>query len=127
MLNNISESSFLTFEHLMDEIKPFFKKEYGEKKFNTIHSKITESTRISKFLTDSSIRRLPPGTDDYLIVINEITYFIFCFNRDTRMMASLLVLERWYYEVNEKSQILFEDEVLLRAVRIIQKTRPTLA
>lgn len=86
------------YETLNDYLN-YFKKEFGERKYRKIESKIFNSNKVSNLIKISKERFVVPNQNDYIPMLHEIPYFIFA-NRDVIAAGAILALERWNLECN---------------------------
>jgi len=122
---NLTEIDSLGFDEIIDYAISSFKREFGERKFNTVHNKITTSKKVTALIEATKIRGVPPGAYDFLHCVNEMPYFIFS-RGQTQAVGALLALQKWNLEVNILNHMLNEEELRLRAIKIIKGSEPTM-
>lgn len=76
------------------EFNNFFEKQYGEQKLQDIFKKVHTSNKANAFLRETFERRVRPGTDDFLIVINSSSSFLFA-KAETISVAAAILLHKW--------------------------------
>jgi len=84
-----------------------FIREYGERKYRKVYSKVYSSNKIRNLVCQSQYKQLSPNKNDFLYCLNEIPYFIFS-RADTLAMGAILAFELWQNSVNQ--DYLFLDE-----------------
>lgn len=101
-----------SFSESVNSHREAFIREYGEKKYRQISSKIFNSKKIKKLIELSQINHITPDVHDYLNCINEIPYFIFS-KPDKVSMGAIVALELWHNTLNSDYSML--EEYLLNA------------
>ena len=100
-------------DSILDKISLFksaFIREFGERKYRKIFTKVHTSNKIRNLIYQSQLKQLPPNKNDFLYCLNEIPYFIFS-RADTLAMGAILALELWHTTINQ--DYLFSDEYKL--------------
>jgi len=87
-----------------------FIREYGERKYRKVYSKVYSSNKIRNLVYQSQHKQLPPNKNDFLYCLNEIPYFIFS-RADTLAMGAILALELWQTSVNQGYLFLDENKL----------------
>lgn len=85
------------------EFVNFFEKNYGEIKLKNIFEKVHTSKKCTSFLHATFEKRIRPGTDDYLTVINSSSSFLFA-KAEVISMATTVLLHRWDDAIGKKLQ-----------------------
>ncbi len=99
--------------------KESFIKEYGERKYRQISSKIDNSKKIRNLIKHSQIKQQSPNKNDFLYLLNEVPYFIFS-KADTLAMGAILAFELWHNSLNKSYSFLGEDELIHVLEEIIE-------
>ncbi|WP_028890803.1 hypothetical protein [Tenacibaculum sp. 47A_GOM-205m] len=114
----------LPYDEMIDLIVELFKKEYGERKFLKILSKIQSSNKVSKLIEEASKQNVVPNQKDYLYCINTIPFFIFS-SGQTQSLGAILALELWREKVNVHSQIANEFTLKNIVYGIVEESEST--
>ena len=116
---NLSKIQTFEYVELLEYYISEYVKEFGEKKFEKIFEKIMTSDKISGLISTSKFKHVAPSSNDYLYCLNEIPYFIFS-RGQTQAAAGLVALQRWNAEVNSNLFLLSEEQLLARAIKILE-------
>jgi len=96
-----------SFTDNINDFKAAFIKEYGERKYRIIHSKISQSKKIHKLIRLSQSKQMAPNKNDFMYRLNEIPYFLFT-RPDNLALGSVLALELWHNTLNTNYYFLSE-------------------
>ena len=75
-------------------------REYGERKYRKVLSKIHSSKKIGNLIHQSQIKQLSPNKNDFLYCLNEVPFFMFS-KADTLAIGAVLALELWHNTLNQ--------------------------
>lgn len=114
----------LNYQEVLEYAISNFIKEFGERKFNRIISKINSSSKVSNYLINLKLNNKAPGQNDILYLLNEIPFFIFS-RGQTIVIGALYILEKWNEEVNKQYSIMTVENLRVRAVYFITETKDT--
>ena len=97
-----------------------YKKEFGDRRFRKLNSEINEAKRFKKFIEISLDQILLPNPADfYNCILNNIKY---SFAGKTKLIVlALLLLKKWNEEVNNKYDLLNENDLDMFAYKLIEK------
>ena len=98
--------------------------QYGEHKYQAILEKVNTSSKISKLISQVSYKRVPINTQEIILVINSISYFIFS-RGQTQAVAALIAFQRWNSEVNSTQYLIDDEGLAIRAIAIIDELKTT--
>src|SRR5690554_5331249 len=121
---NLPQMYYMGYEEIFDRFTDSYVREFGERKYYAIVNKIMNSNKISKLITVSKQKGLPPTSNDYLYCLNEIPYFIFS-RGQTQAVGALIALQRWNDEVNSQANMLNVEELKFRAIKILEESKIT--
>jgi len=95
----------------IDRFKKRFIREYGERKYKKIYSRIYSSNKIMDLIIKSQDKQLVPLRNDYIYSLKETPYFFFS-KADTLAMGAVLALEFWNITSNKNYCFLGEHELI---------------
>lgn len=99
-----------------------YKREFGEKKYKDILTKVATSDKISGLISTLRYNNLVPSHKEIVYCINEIPFFIFSRNL-TQAVGCLLTLQRWHEEVNEHSNQFTYGELRAVAIMLLEECK----
>ena len=111
-----------TYEEIMESFMVYYRNKYGQEKIKTIYEKVMTSDKISGLISKARFRGFPPGSQDYVLVVSSIPYFMFA-SSQTLAMASLFSLSKWDGEANANNEYLNDSGMKLRAMNIINELK----
>lgn len=82
-------------------------REYGERKYRKVLSKIHSSKKIGNLIHLSQIKQISPNKSDFLYSVKEIPFFMFS-KADTLAIGAVLALELWHNTLNQEYYYLDE-------------------
>lgn len=97
-----------------------FRKEFGERTFNSIYDKIASSNKVAGLIKISRERQISVSSDDIVPCVMSMIGFMFS-SKIKVALAAVLVLERWNKECNSQL-LLMEDDDLYYAFQSILKS-----
>lgn len=112
----------LEFNELLEHIYSSYAREFGERKLSEVMNKVITSKKVEGFIKESKLRKIPPHNNYIIQMLNEIPFFIFS-RGQTIVVGAMLVLQMWNEEVNSKTNMLTDDELLQRAKFIINESK----
>jgi hypothetical protein len=121
---NFDYLELLSYDSILEHVFSSYIKEFGERKFHSVFEKIWTSRKINELIQVSIEKKAPPGSMDYLYIINEIPFFIFS-RGQTQAIGALIALQKWHEEVNLKYLIISEEGLKIRALKIIEESKAT--
>lgn len=113
---NLMDNYTLLYKSYLEE----FKKEFGEREFNSILNKIAKSEKVAKLINQSIDKNVALTHNEIVPCIMSMISFMFA-NKNKVALASVLVLQRWNYECNTYYQ-LKDDHELYKSLRDILKS-----
>lgn len=103
-------------EILKHYIQNFYLRNHGRDKAEKVLYKVTDSKNVKQFFEKTTRDGIVPNYDDFIYIINEITYFIFQSN-STQALAALAAAIAWDRQVNIgsclKSVYAFRNDTIL--------------
>jgi hypothetical protein len=121
---NTEYLQYLSYETILEQVFSSYIKEFGERKFNSILDKIKNSNKIQRLINLSIEKQSPPGSMDFLYLMNEIPFFIFS-RGQTQAVGALVALMRWNQDVNSTHLLLTEEGLKIRAIKILEESKAT--
>lgn len=121
---NTEYLKYLSYETILEQVFSSYIKEFGERKFNSILDKIKNSNKIQRLINLSIEKQSPPGSMDFLYLMNEIPFFIFS-RGQTQAVGALVALMRWNQDVNSTHFLLTEEGLKIRAIKILEESKAT--
>jgi len=101
----------MIFQTKTETYKKWFLREYGERKYRTINSKINSSNKVRKLILLSQEKQVPLLELDYIHCLKETPYFLFS-KADTLAMGAVLFLELWHNQLNQDYSYLDQSSLI---------------
>lgn len=96
-----------TFNDRVDAFKNDYIREYGERKYRKVHTKVKGSRIINNLIVKSGKMQLAPNHKDFIQTLNGVKYFIFS-KPITFVLGAVLALELWN-ETNNRDNYLLDE------------------
>lgn len=115
-------NEFETFNELKEKYYYEFKRDYGHIMFESIVSKIRNSSKSDRLFQLTAFKRMMPSSEEFMIVAYKTNLLIyFTNNRSKLIIAGFAVLEKWIKEVNDIYSIASEKQIIDKGFLIIKQ------
>lgn len=99
-----------TFNDTYLAYKSYYIARNGSNKFERVYDIVTNSEKIIRILQWSVTNRVAPSSQNFLIEIHLISYFIFAKN-ETRAMGAIIALYNWNERINKTYHLASEQDM----------------